>query len=411
MLETIREFASEQLAASGELETVERAFEEFLTRRAEAAEEGLHGPDHLRWLDRLEAEHNNLRAGMNRALDRGDGPIALKLALWLWEFWETRGFGREGRAWLERSLALAGTVDKRDQAAAESALGGLSFDLGDYDAAETHYRESLEAHRRLGDPLAEVEVLSTLAMIAVNRLAYDEARELGEESLKISRQSGDRRSTAYALRALGMIAREQGQYELALELFNESMAVGRALGDSVWTARITTQIGITHLRAENKDQAQRFFETSRRLHNEIGDRFALGLIACHQGHLVFDAGDIDRAVTLYAEGLLHFEAVGDLEALVEAIEWLAVTAAARGKPVPALRLFGAAAAAREALRLPPRLVGDEKRVASGLDQAMRAAGPDAQAALAAGRTLTLDEGRDEALELAQVGVNPPQAVS
>ena len=89
---------------------------------------------------------------------------------------------------------------------------------------------------------------------------------------------------------------------------------------------------------------------------------------------------------------------------------LAVTAAARGKPVPALRLFGAAAAAREALRLPPRLVGDEKRVASGLDQAMRVAGPDAQAAVAAGRTLTLDEGRDEALALAHVGRSSPQAV-
>jgi tetratricopeptide (TPR) repeat protein len=289
-------------------------------------------------------------------------------------------------------------------------MGRLSFDLGDYDAAETHYRESLEARRRLGDPLAEAEVLSALAMIAVNRLVYDEARGLGEESLQIARQSGDRRSTAYALRVLGMIAREQGQYEVALGLFDESMAIGRALGDSAWTARISSQIGITHLRAENKDQAQRFFDTSRRLHSEIGDRFALGVIACHEGHLAFDAGDIDRAVTLYVEGVLHFEAVGDSEALVEAIEWLAVTAAARGNPVPALRLFGAAAAAREALRLPPRLVGDEKRVASGLDQAMRAAGPGAQAAVRAGRTLTLDEGRDEALALAHVGVDSPQAV-
>jgi hypothetical protein len=188
------------------------------------------------------------------------------------------------------------------------------------------------------------------------------------------------------------------------------MAIGRALGDVAWTARIASQIGITHLRAENNDQAQRFFDTSRKLHSEIGDRFALGVIASHQGHLAFDAGDIDRAVTLYAEGLRHFEAVGDSEALVEAIEWLAVTAAARGKPVPALRLFGAAAAAREALHLPPRLEGDEKRVAAGLDQAMRAAGLGAQAAVAAGRTLTLEGGRDEALELARVGVHSPQAV-
>ena len=88
--------------------------------------------------------------------------------------------------------------------------------------------------------------------------------------------------------------------------------------------------------------------------------------------------------------------------LVEAIEWLAVAAAARGQAVPALRLFGAAAAAREALHLPPRIDSDEKRFASGLDQAMQAAGTGAAVALAAGRTLSLEQARDEALELARV---------
>jgi predicted ATPase/class 3 adenylate cyclase len=410
MLETIREFATEQLAASGEMVPIERTFEEFLLRRAEAAEEGLHGPNHLLWLGRLEADHDNLRAAMSRALDRGDGAIALKLSLRLWEFWETRGYRSEGRGWLERSLALTGSVDEGDRAAAEFAMGRLSFDLGDYNVAEAHYRKSLEARRQLGDAIAEAEALSALAMIAVNRLAYDEANRLGEQSLKISRQSGDNRSVASALRVLGMIAREQGKYERALDLLDESMALGRALGDAAWTARIATQIGITHRLAGNIHQAQRFLDTSRKLHSEIGDRFALGVIASHQGHLAFDAHDVDHAIMLYADALRHFDAVGDSEALVEAIEWLAVTAAAKGNPVPALRLFGAAAAARETLHLPPRLESDEKRVAPSLDQAMRVAGTGAQAALATGRTLTLEGGRDEALELAHVAANSPQAV-
>jgi len=400
MLETIREFASEQLAASGEIIQIERAFEEFLIARAKAAEEGLHGPDHLLWLGRLETEHDNLRAAMSRALDRGDGPIALRLALQLWEFWETRGYRSEGRAWLERTLALAGTVDERDQAAAESALGRLSFDLGDYDAAEAHYQKSLVASRQLGEAIAEAEVLSALAKIAVNRLAYDKANGLGEESLKISRQSGDRRRMASALQVLGMIAREQGQYERALELFEESMALGQALGDTAWTARIASQIGFTHRLAGNVERAQHFFAISRRIHIELGDRFQLGLIANDQGHLAFDVGDVDSAMRLYAEALRHFDAVGGSEGFVEAIEWLAVAAAAKGKTVPALRLFAAAAAAREALHLPPRLESDETRVAAGLDHATRAAGTSALAALAEGRTVSLDHARDEALELA-----------
>jgi tetratricopeptide (TPR) repeat protein len=401
MLETIREFATEQLAASGEMVPIERAFEEFLLGRAEAAEEGLHGPDQLLWLGRLEVEHDNLRAAMSRALERGDVAIALRLALRLWEFWWARGYRREGRAWLERTIALAETVDARDRAAAEFALGRLSFDLGDYDAAEAHYQESLKARRQLGDALAEAEVLSALAMIAVNRLAYDQANRLGEESLKIARQSKDRRGTASALRVLGMIAREQGQYERALKLFEESKAVGQALGDAAWTARIASQMGITHRLAGNADQARHFLEVSRELHTTTGDRFALAVIASHQGHLTFDAGDVDRAISLYGEALRHFDAVGGSEGVVEAIEFLAVAAATKGSAAPALRLFAAAESAREALHLPPRLDADEKRVASGLDTATRAAGPGAKTALTEGRIITLEQARDKALELAE----------
>ena len=142
------------------------------------------------------------------------------------------------------------------------------------------------------------------------------------------------------------------------------------------------------------------------MHSELGDRFALAVIASHSGHLAFDAGDVKRAIALYAEALRNFDAVGDPEGSVEAIEWLAVAAVARGEAVPALRLFGAAAAAREALHLPPRFESDEQRFASGLDQAMRAAGTGATVALAAGRTLSLERARDEALELARVDTGP-----
>jgi hypothetical protein len=78
-----------------------------------------------------------------------------------------------------------------------------------------------------------------------------------------------------------------------------------------------------------------------------------------------------------------------------------VAAAAKGEAVSALRLFGAAAAAREALHLPPHVASDEQRFASGLDQATGAAGTNTPAALAAGRTLSMEQARDEALTLAR----------
>src|SRR5215213_3247618 len=158
MLETIREFASEQLAASGEIIQIERVFEDFLIARAEAAEGGLQGPEQRLWLDRLETEHSNFRAALGRALERNDGGVALRLAPRLWEFWWSRGYPREGRVWLERTVSLAGPVDVAGRAVAEFGLGRLSLALGDYDAAEAHFRESLDARRQLGDAVAEAEV-------------------------------------------------------------------------------------------------------------------------------------------------------------------------------------------------------------------------------------------------------------
>jgi predicted ATPase/class 3 adenylate cyclase len=406
MLETIREFASEQLAASSEIIQTERAFETFLIRKVEAAEAGLRGPEQALWLDRLEAEHDNLRAALGRVLERGDGDVAIRLARRLWEFWWIRGHPGEGRSWLERALTLVGEDDTANRAAAEFGLGKLWLEIGNYDAAEEHYRKSLDARRQLGDAIAAAEVLSALAQIAVNRLAYADARRLGEEALKTARDSGDRRGAATALRILGMVAREQSEYARALALLEESIALWRALGDSVWTARLASQLGITYRLAGDAEQAQRFLAISRELHTQLGDRFALAVVASHSGHLAFDGGDVARAIALYAEALNGFESVGDPEGVLEAIEWLAVTAATRGDAVRALRLFGAASAAREVLHLPPRLESDEKRVAPGIDEAMKAAGASAATALAEGRTLTLERARDEALELARVAADP-----
>jgi len=160
-------------------------------------------------------------------------------------------------------------------------------------------------------------------------------------------------------------------------------------------------MGITHRLAGHPEKARHFLASSREIHTGLGDRSALAVIASNSGHLAFDGGDAAGAVALYAEALRHFDFVGDREGCVESIEWLAMATMARGEAVPALRLFGAAAAAREALRLPPHVLSDEQRFTSGLDQATRAAGSDASAALAAGRTLSLEQARDEALVLAR----------
>ena len=142
------------------------------------------------WIERLEAEHDNFRAAMARALERNDGNTALRLAPRLGEFWWARGYRTEGRAWLERSMALADAADPEAWAAAEFALGQLLLGLGDYDAAHDHYRKSLDLRRQLGDTVAAAEVLSALAIIAINRLAFADAALLGKRPRRSSEHTG-----------------------------------------------------------------------------------------------------------------------------------------------------------------------------------------------------------------------------
>ena len=397
MLETIREFASEQLAASGETIPAERAFEAFLISRAEAAEAGLSGPDQPDWLERLEAEHDNLRAGLGRAVERGDAEAALRLAPRLWRFWWLRGYLGEGRSWLERALTLDPAADPDAIARAEFGLGKLCSDLGDFAAADKHFKACIEVRRALGDILGLAEALSALAVVAVNLRTYDDARALGEEALHISRQHGDARVTGRALHDLAMVAREQGDYARARPLYEESMAIWRALDDLIWIAFVTLGLGVTHLLDGQHAEARARLEEARSLYTRLGDRYGLTIVATELAHLARMAGENDRAIALFGEALQYFAEIGASDAVVYCIECLATLAAERNDPVMALHLFGAARAARTTLGLPPPADRETRLLATGIDSATRAVGADAESLLAAGQALTLEQAREESL--------------
>jgi predicted ATPase len=399
MLETIREFASEQLAASGEIIQIERAFEAFLVAKVEAAEAGLQGPQQPQWLDRLEAEHDNLRAALGRTLERSDGVTALRMAPRLWRFWRIHGYSGEGRTWLERALAVADAANVKGRADAEFGIGKLSIDLGDYVAADVHFRACISLRRELGDTGALAEALSSLSIVAINLRAYEEARQLGEEALLISRERNDRRGVATSLHDLGLAAREEGDYSRAIKLLGESMVLWRALDEPFWIATVAQALGITHRLLANKQEAQSLLDQSEALYRRLGDRFGVAIVATELGHLAREEGDIDQAIVLYAEALSHFEKIGASETIVECIEWLAISAAARDDAALALRLFGAAETARKRLRLPPLGDSAAQMVAAGLDQASRAVGGNTESLLASGRMLTLEQALTEAHKL------------
>ena len=333
-----------------------------------------------------------------RVLERGEGAVALRLAPRLWRFWWLRGYLGEGRSWLERAIAVAPSADAAMRARAEFGLGKLCSDLGDFAAADKHFKTCVEIRRDLGDMLGLAEALSASAVVAVNLRTYDEARALGEEALHISRQHGDARVTGRALHDLAMVAREQGDYARARPLYEESMAIWRTLGDLIWIAYVALGLGITNLLDGQYVAARAQLEEARGLYTRLGDRYGLAIAETELAHHARAVGEDERAIARLGEAVRYLVAIGASDAVCGCIELLAVSAAERNDPELALRLFGAAQMARSTLGLPPPGERDARLIASGRALATAAAGAEAESLLAVGRALTLDQARDEALK-------------
>jgi predicted ATPase len=144
MLETIHEFAREKLEESAEADEIKRAHVEFFLALAEEAFTEPRGPHQLEWLERLEAEHDNMRAALTWALERKEAEVALRLGGALRWFWSVRGYHSEGRRWLEEALAMDGLVSPEVRAMALAEAGSLAFEQGELNRTQEACQEGLE---------------------------------------------------------------------------------------------------------------------------------------------------------------------------------------------------------------------------------------------------------------------------
>ena len=192
MLETVHEFAREKLEESGEAEEIKRAHAQYFLTLAEEAYPELKRPNQLEWLERLEAEHDNMRAALSWALERKEAEVALRLGGALWWFWSVRGYHSEGRRWLEEALAIEGRGSPEVRAMALAGAGSLASEQGDLDRAQEACEEGLEllAHEREASE-AKLWLLAYLGWVAWEREEYGQATQLFEEGLALSREMSD----------------------------------------------------------------------------------------------------------------------------------------------------------------------------------------------------------------------------
>src|SRR5829696_7110232 len=223
MLETIHEYAREKLRESGEAEELGRAHAQYYLALAEEAE--LVGPEQAWWLERLEAEHDNLRAALNRSLEAGDSGTALRIGGAVWRFWYVRGHFSEGRRWLASGLSGGEMAPVGVRARALLGLGELALWQGDYTRAAEDLEASLTLHREAGDRKGEAYALCFLGWIASARSDFERAEGLLQESLALSRAAGTARDVGVVLNARAVLELSRGDYERAAAFQEESLSL------------------------------------------------------------------------------------------------------------------------------------------------------------------------------------------
>jgi non-specific serine/threonine protein kinase len=235
MLLTIREYALSKLKEAGEAQVVRARHLAYFLQFAEQAQPHLSGPEQWPWLDRLEAEHDNLRAALDWSLvapnAAGEG---LRLAVVMGEFWKLRGHLSEGRRRLETALAHKDTQSPTlERAQALQRASVLAFYQSDYQAVRRLCEESLAVSRELGAPgrLEVARSLELLAEAAAETGDYEAAPELHREALALFREVGNRVGIADTLKMMGWGAMRTGDYEQAASQLEEALVVCRQSGD------------------------------------------------------------------------------------------------------------------------------------------------------------------------------------
>jgi predicted ATPase/DNA-binding CsgD family transcriptional regulator len=351
LLQTVRQYGLEKLEASGEAEAVHQAQTRYLITLAERAQAGLSGPEQARWIERLDAERDDLRAVLDRELDEAP-ETAGRLAGLLWPFWSRRGAYQEARIRLERAAAAADRMTPAVRVGVLTGAGVLAFLQCDYHLATTRLEDALRLNHELDDRRGVATVLQRLGSIAREQGRYEEARRQHERSQAVWEELDDRSGVAASLDYLGFVAWLEGDSERAEELGARALATFRATGEAQETAAALINLGAAASYAGDTGLARRRLDEALSISRQIGYQEGIAWSQHELAILARREHDLAGAAALLRTSLrLHHE-LGDRWRAASVLEEVAGGVLVRLDPACAAELLGAAEALRDALQTP-----------------------------------------------------------
>ena len=405
MLQTIREYALEQLEESGEAAHMRRCHATYWLNVAEAARPELLRRNQRYWRARLEADHDNLRAAVAWTL-AASGPegaqLGARLTLALSRFWQRSDHVREGREWLARALARCPPSDHGTRASLLHAAGELARAQGSNAPARSFFEASAATYQQAGDRRGTASALRNLANVIRSEGDHERASALLDESLALLRQLGERTGLAFALSIQGDLALDTGEHELAAAAYEESLSLARESGD-LWSvaARLSDLGSLAHDRGDY-ERAYSLFNQHLAMRQDVGDHRGIAWSLASLGWVACDQGDYERGRALYHQSMLLHRQLGHQWGPIVCLEGLARLEATIGGSRRSPVLFGAAEAGRQ---MSGQALGRVEREAhEKLVAGARAAlGEEVfQEAWAEGSAMSLEQAVEFALETARI---------
>jgi predicted ATPase/class 3 adenylate cyclase len=278
MLETIREFGLEQLTEQGEFDLMRARHANAFLRLAEEAAQLVTGRESKAWLDRLEVEHDNLRAAIQWAIESGDVETGVHLGAALWRFWQFRSHLEEGRHWLEALVVMPGARARTAiRAKALLAAGSLAYWQGDLDTAERQYEESLDISRGLRDARGIADGVFNLAFVRGARGWKDSAETMMREARQMYEELNDERQAAFATGGLGMAAFMKDDFESSRRLTTEARDRFEALGDLYGVGLMSGVNAVRSLLSGDLQEAREGLNTSLDAYTVMGNNLAVAV--------------------------------------------------------------------------------------------------------------------------------------
>jgi predicted ATPase/transcriptional regulator with XRE-family HTH domain len=327
MLETIREFALEELERVHEAEPMRNAHATyFLDLSTRAYPHLVGGPQQQEWMSRIDREYPNLRAAALWWLSHREVQNVLQLCNNIWNYWSVRGGAREGIDLIRQALAEPADIPTLIRAEALRKFGNLSIAVGDTRMAKSLYEESLEIERAENNVLGVAKALSDLGMVAMMQGREDEYPSLLFASRNLFREMGDTRSEAVTLYCEATGARNSGDTDKAEELLQRVLLLQESLDDSVGIAWSWYSLSVIARDRGDLDLALALATRAVEVFHAVPDDQAAIIVSEVIASIELSRGNIDRSKQLWQAALATHRQLHDMQKMAECHEGLALVA-------------------------------------------------------------------------------------